>query len=45
MQNAESQSYSKLRKKSGEFATRSEYLDHELIIMKPKALGTEPSRP
>jgi len=36
MQNADSQSYSTLRKKSAEFATRSEYLDHELTIMKPK---------
>lgn len=33
---ADSQSYSKLHKPRSEFATRSEYLDHELTIMKPK---------
>jgi hypothetical protein len=36
MKNADSQIYSKLRKPRSEFATRSEYLDHELTIMKPK---------
>lgn len=39
MQNADSQSYSKLRKPRSEFATRSDYLDHELTIMNPKRWG------
>lgn len=36
MQKSDSQSYRKLRKPRSEFATRSDYLDHELTIMKPK---------
>jgi hypothetical protein len=36
MQSADPQNYNRLRKKAGEFATRSEYLDHELTIMNPR---------
>lgn len=36
MQSADPQNYSRLRKKAGTFATRSEYLDHELTIMNPR---------
>lgn len=36
MQETESQSYKELRKPRSEFATRSDYLNHELTIMNPK---------
>lgn len=36
MQNNETQSYQELRKPRSAFKSRAEYLDHELIIMKPK---------
>jgi hypothetical protein len=36
MQSADPQNYSRLRKKADAFATRSEYLDHELTIMNPR---------
>lgn len=36
MQSSDSKSYRQLRKPRSEFATRSEYLDHELTIMKPR---------
>lgn len=39
MHNAKEQSYSRLHKPSGEFASRSDYLDHELTIMRPKRWG------
>lgn len=39
MQRSDSKNYRSLRKPRGEFATRSEYLDHELTIMKPKRWG------
>lgn len=39
MQNAEPQSYRERRKSRAAFSTRAEYLDHELIVMKPKRWG------
>ncbi|BHH85637.1 DUF3360 family protein [Desulforhopalus sp. 52FAK] len=39
MQNNEPQSYQELRKPRSAFNSRAEYLDHELIIMKPKRWG------
>ncbi len=36
MQNTDTKSYRNLRKSRREFASRSEYLDHELEIMKPR---------
>ena len=39
MQNKEGQSYKELRKPRSSFNSRAEYLDHELIIMKPKRWG------
>ena len=36
MQETDTQSYHKLRKPRSEFATRSDYLNHELTIMNPK---------
>lgn len=39
MQNNEVESYQELRKPRAEFSSRAEYLDHELIIMKPKRWG------
>ncbi|GAD79301.1 DUF3360 family protein [Vibrio ezurae] len=36
---AEEKSYSELHKPASEFATRSDYLDHELQIMKPRRFG------
>ncbi|WP_019615873.1 DUF3360 family protein [Psychromonas ossibalaenae] len=35
----QTKSYSELHKPSSEFATRSDYLDHELQIMKPRRFG------
>lgn len=39
MGETEAQPYSELHKPSSEFSTRSEYLDNELAIMKPKRWG------
>ncbi len=39
MQDAPEQSYRELHKPAKEFASRSEYLDHELTIMRPKRWG------
>ncbi len=39
MQETDTQSYRKLRKPRSEFATRSDYLSHELTIMNPKRWG------
>lgn len=35
----ETKSYRELHRPASEFATRSEYLDHELQIMKPRRFG------
>lgn len=39
MKQEENNSYQALHKPSSEFETRSDYLDHELEIMKPKRWG------
>lgn len=39
MQNSENQTYRKQHKQAREFSSRSEYLDNELTIMKPKRWG------